>query len=477
MAADTAADMAAVQSDSLTQDPMPTEGATSDVEQGQQTATAREPIAKEEVGEANRRPSQSSTRAHFPIEERRRADLNTHGSHDTAQDPTEGEDGKGTRVEGPLGGGGDDGKSREEGPACLINFRDRVEACSHRVQAWADEKEVKARERKVRKRDETDGGVRVEPDGTVVEPKGDGIVQRKGIIVLVAVILSWVYIVFVWRICGDAIRRESRATATRSEGIGLLVGFNVLWLMTIWSYIKVICTGPGYVRDHTPMSEPPPSPKDDSFQFPASTSAPTMAPPAPALPSNAQGNVPAHSKEESVDSSFAAALGPVGVSLVARANEEARARDGAATGSVAPAQSQIASDAQETLAPQHDVQPADFNQKGSSFPEPMRLPQTAKPLHPTNTYCYRCRRHKPPRAHHCRHCGTCVLKMDHHCPWVGGCVGARNHKFFYHFLQWVTLLELFVLIVNAVLFRRGILRRSRPGGWSIDGYMISLLPM
>merc|ERR1711862_684872 len=36
----------------------------------------------------------------------------------------------------------------------------------------------------------------------------------------------------------------------------------------------------------------------------------------------------------------------------------------------------------------------------------------------------------PERAHHCKVCGRCVLRMDHHCPWVGNCIGFKNHKFF-----------------------------------------------
>jgi ribosomal protein L40E len=32
-------------------------------------------------------------------------------------------------------------------------------------------------------------------------------------------------------------------------------------------------------------------------------------------------------------------------------------------------------------------------------------------------FCQKCQCYKPPRAHHCRVCGRCVLRMDHHCPW------------------------------------------------------------
>lgn len=60
-------------------------------------------------------------------------------------------------------------------------------------------------------------------------------------------------------------------------------------------------------------------------------------------------------------------------------------------------------------------------------------------LPPGFGWCRHCNGPKPPRAHHCSVCGTCVLKMDHHCPWMANCVGQRNHRYFVLFLIWLMI--------------------------------------
>ncbi|PON40291.1 Zinc finger, DHHC-type, palmitoyltransferase [Parasponia andersonii] len=53
--------------------------------------------------------------------------------------------------------------------------------------------------------------------------------------------------------------------------------------------------------------------------------------------------------------------------------------------------------------------------------------------------CDKCSTHKPPRAHHCRVCRRCVLRMDHHCVWVNNCVGYWNYKAFFMLVLYATI--------------------------------------
>lgn len=71
----------------------------------------------------------------------------------------------------------------------------------------------------------------------------------------------------------------------------------------------------------------------------------------------------------------------------------------------------------------------------------------------SHLYCNKCQNFRPERAHHCKTCNKCALKMDHHCPWIANCVGLYNQKYFYQFLFYATLGDLigFICLFNKVI--------------------------
>ncbi|KAF9529851.1 DHHC palmitoyltransferase-domain-containing protein [Crepidotus variabilis] len=92
-----------------------------------------------------------------------------------------------------------------------------------------------------------------------------------------------------------------------------------------------------------------------------------------------------------------------------------------------------------------------------------RRPPTTAVLNPVHRYCGMDEIVKPGRTHHCRSCGTCVLKYDHHCPWIGQCVGARNHKFFINFCF---ITAIFTAYVFATTVAYTVIANRSPGSSS-----------
>uniref|UniRef100_A0A2P2K8J5 S-acyltransferase n=2 Tax=Rhizophora mucronata TaxID=61149 RepID=A0A2P2K8J5_RHIMU len=62
-------------------------------------------------------------------------------------------------------------------------------------------------------------------------------------------------------------------------------------------------------------------------------------------------------------------------------------------------------------------------------------------------YCQKCSHLKPPRAHHCRICKRCVLRMDHHCIWINNCVGHANYKVFFVFVVYAVIACIYALVL------------------------------
>ncbi|RPA86877.1 zf-DHHC-domain-containing protein [Ascobolus immersus RN42] len=65
-------------------------------------------------------------------------------------------------------------------------------------------------------------------------------------------------------------------------------------------------------------------------------------------------------------------------------------------------------------------------------------------------WCSKCEAWKPRRAHHCKVCKACVMKMDHQGPWTANCVGMANSAHFFRFLFYcvVSMIYLTVLMFS-----------------------------
>ncbi|KAJ7123726.1 DHHC palmitoyltransferase-domain-containing protein [Mycena epipterygia] len=242
----------------------------------------------------------------------------------------------------------------------------------------------------------------------------------------------------------------------RGEGVGLLVGWSVLYAWMVWAYLKVIFTPPGNACDYVPKT---PQPLFPCTQWEAQDHEdPRAANNYPALADIEAGRIGGPAYEElNVDNSPVA---PPGAHV---------------PGTTIPLPlSQTNGDA-ATPRPSPRRESSHCSDKEARIPRG-RFPPTTAPLLPPHRWCAWCAIVKPYRAHHCHVCGTCVLKFDHHCPCastifppripslasdpllflaplplpfpssahdqttnlpttpgIGQCVGARNHKFFLNF--------------------------------------------
>ncbi|XP_029304356.1 palmitoyltransferase ZDHHC23-like [Cottoperca gobio] len=70
------------------------------------------------------------------------------------------------------------------------------------------------------------------------------------------------------------------------------------------------------------------------------------------------------------------------------------------------------------------------NQSAASSGIAAGLQTTKNDLTAKWSSCPVCKIKRPPRAGHCRTCGSCVQRLDHHCIWINSCVGQANHRSF-----------------------------------------------
>lgn len=102
-----------------------------------------------------------------------------------------------------------------------------------------------------------------------------------------------------------------------------------------------------------------------------------------------------------------------------------------------------------------------FNYAVAILMDPGRVPSTfmpdvedeSSPIHEIKRkggdlrFCQKCSQYKPPRAHHCRVCKRCVLRMDHHCIWINNCVGHANYKVFFVFVVYAVIACFYSLVL------------------------------
>ncbi|KAI0830295.1 DHHC palmitoyltransferase-domain-containing protein [Trametes gibbosa] len=310
-------------------------------------------------------------------------------------------------------------------------------------------------------------------------------------------IIGYVFYVYVGRVCVPMLRHDAGALGGRGMGVGFLVVFCVLGLMMLWAYEKVVLTSPGYARDHVRKS-PAPMIKNafptwwDSESEADLAAARMQAPqslPGPSEPKPNGGHPRSHSSRASDIKSNGHVHGSTKSKRKVSQNGHAPPGDEelGITDTIAPV---AAVRAKVTARPEHGsehtassptLRPEQPQNEPRPLPgtqgEPKPMMFTRKPpstpiLLPEYRYCHKDGFQKPMRAHHCRACGTCVLKYDHHCPWIGQCVGARNHKFFMIFVWWALLFCVWTFSTLVGLIARATVVRP---SFQIDGQHVAVL--
>jgi palmitoyltransferase len=102
-----------------------------------------------------------------------------------------------------------------------------------------------------------------------------------------------------------------------------------------------------------------------------------------------------------------------------------------------------------------------------------RLSRSFDTRHPSDgstMQCPYCRLWQPLRTKHCHDCDKCVLRFDHHCIWLGTCVGQCNHRGFWWYIFYETLLVMWTIIAYFSTFNR-----SSTGNWLLQDLFVLII--
>lgn len=253
--------------------------------------------------------------------------------------------------------------------------------------------------------------------------------------------------VYIGRFCVPMLKNHNGALSGGLRiGLPFVIVYSILLIMLMWSYALIVFTSPGKARDHA-APEPQPALPNNPVPNWWPSDGDIGGGPYEHIPENNQGHDPG------AQTNATSTLQSVPPAHLSEKPEQTPEFNAGVTDTLPPVQSAQAHSG--TIPPS-----ANLNDPPTKMPMMFtRKPSTYPVLRREYRYCHRDGFVKPSRAHHCRACGTCVLKYDHHCPWIGQCVGARNHKFFVNFLQWAAI---YCMWTFATLIA-GVVQMSRDG--------------
>jgi len=104
------------------------------------------------------------------------------------------------------------------------------------------------------------------------------------------------------------------------------------------------------------------------------------------------------------------------------------------------------------------------------------VPPTDRILQEVTSICKKCIAPKPPRAHHCSVCNSCMLKMDHHCPWLNNCIGHFNHRHFFLYMSFMVVGCAFLMTFGFEVFYEEFVETWGKEGTGVDGNLTDKYP-